>query len=88
METTNPTRCRACLLRDAFSAEEYEKTVLRMWESLSPDVRADETLYEARLARCTACAHLQGGTCMQCGCLVEIRAMRTDSRCPLPEGRW
>ncbi len=88
MEQTNPTRCRACLLRDTLSEEEYKKTVLRVREGLAPRLRANDALYEKRLALCTACAHLQGGTCMRCGCLVEMRAMRADQHCPPPAKRW
>jgi len=88
MEATNPTRCRACLLRESLSEEEYRRTVVSVRESLSPRVRADDAQYEARLALCTACSHLQGGTCMRCGCLVEVRAMRKDQHCPPPVKAW
>ena len=28
------------------------------------------------------------GTCMQCGCYVEMRAARTDMHCPLDNAPW
>ena len=88
MENTNPTRCRACLLRDTLNKEEYRKTILRVRENLSPRLLASDALYESRLALCTSCEHLQNGTCMRCGCLVEMRAMRTDQHCPPPLKHW
>ena len=88
MSQTNPTRCRACLLRDTLDEAEYARTVLRVRESLNPHLRADDALYAQRLALCVACSHLQNGTCMQCGCLVEMRAMRSDQHCPPPHKKW
>ena len=41
----------------------------------------------ARLACCKACDALNAGTCMQCGCYVEMRAARLDMHCP-KEGQW
>ena len=81
-------RCRQCLLRDTLDEAAYYKTVLRVRESLSPRVRTPDDAYEARLAACTACEHLENGTCMRCGCLVEMRAMRLDMHCPPPARRW
>lgn len=88
MENTTPSRCRQCLLRDTLDEAAYRKTVLRVRESLSPRLRAPDAQYEERLALCTACDQLQNGTCMQCGCLVEMRAMRTDQHCPPPRKKW
>lgn len=84
----NMTRCRQCLLREMLDPEEYERTVLRVRRSLSPRLRTPDEEYESRLDACRACTHLQGGTCMRCGCLVEMRAMRRDMHCPPPVGRW
>ena len=88
MQAENPTACRRCLLRDTLSEEEYRKTVARLRETLNPKLRTPDAQYEARLALCSACDHLQNGTCMRCGCLVEVRAMRTDQHCPTPLRRW
>jgi len=80
--------CRQCLLRDMLDKAEYEKTVERVRRALSEKARTPENEYEARLAACSACDQLQNGTCMLCGCLVEMRAMRRDMHCPTPKKRW
>ena len=50
--------------------------------------RTPDADYERRLAACKECRHLENGTCMQCGCYVEMRAARTDMHCPLRGGPW
>lgn len=40
---------------------------------------------ERRLEGCKSCDELQNGTCMQCGCYVEIRAARLDMHCPMKQ---
>ena len=82
------TACRHCLLRDMLSQAEYERTVERVRRTLSGRVRTPDEEYEARLAQCSACDQLQNGTCMRCGCMVEMRAMRRDLHCPPPRSRW
>ena len=49
--------------------------------------RTPDAAYAARLACCKACDALNAGTCMQCGCYVEMRAARLDMHCP-KEGQW
>lgn len=61
-----------------------EKTRLDDTQLLAPD-----GVYERRLDACEACDSLSGATCMQCGCIVPVRAMRQNGRCPHPSGsRW
>lgn len=80
--------CRLCesalgLTRDQVRAL-VEKTRLDPSQALAPD---DE--YERRLDVCEACDALQGATCMQCGCIVPLRAMQAAGICPHPAGsRW
>lgn len=80
--------CRQCLLRDMLDQAEYERTVERVRRTLSDRVRTPDEQYEARLALCRACDQLQNGTCMRCGCMVEMRAMRRDMHCPPPRRIW
>ena len=80
--------CRQCLLRDMLDKAEYDKTVERVRRALSPALRTPDEAYEARLALCSACDQLQNGTCMRCGCMVEMRAMRRDMHCPPPRNCW
>jgi len=81
-------RCRQCLLRDMMDGAAYEKTVERARQALSDALRTPDEQYEARLALCSACDQLQNGTCMRCGCMVEMRAMRRDMHCPPPRRAW
>ena len=84
----NDPLCRQCLLRELVTPEEYARIVTRVKDALSPKLLVDDAAYAQRLAACQACAQLQGGTCMQCGCLVEVRALRKDSHCPPPARKW
>ena len=78
-------RCRRCLLRESLP-EDYEKYVASMLGRIPAHSRTQETLYQARLAACKACDQLNTGTCMGCGCLVELRAAYRSQHCPF--GRW
>ena len=53
---------------------------------LKPQDMASDSEYERRLAICQDCEKLNEGTCMSCGCYVELRAAAKISRCP--KGRW
>ena len=72
--------CTRCLLRDMIDADtsmiEKYKAALK-----SQDMVTDDE-YEKRLAICTTCDKLNEGTCMSCGCYVELRAAAKVSRCP------
>ena len=74
-------RCRRCLLRDAFP-QDYEKYVAGLLRAIVPALKADDETYSRRLALCAACDQLQNGTCMGCGCLVELRAAYRKEKCP------
>ena len=79
------TQCRRCLLKEAFPAD-YEKYVAGILKTIPPAGKAPEALYQARLAQCAACDQLNNGTCMGCGCLVELRAAYKKEKCPFR--RW
>ncbi len=80
--------CRRCLLRDLVTPEEYARTVTRVRDALNPRLLVSDSEYARRLSLCESCEHIQGGTCMRCGCLVEVRALRKDQHCPPPLRRW
>ncbi|CBK74094.1 hypothetical protein CIY_12720 [Butyrivibrio fibrisolvens 16/4] len=50
--------------------------------ALKPEDMAGDEEYEARLLVCRQCEKLNAGTCMSCGCYVELRAAAKISRCP------
>ena len=74
-------RCRRCLLQEAFPAD-YEKYIASLLRQIAPQQRSAEEVYGARLDICRACDQLNNGTCMGCGCLVELRAAYRRERCP------
>lgn len=76
-------RCRRCLLRDMAEQNDYYRSVQRYRASLAGTIRTPDDTYEQRLKSCQACAALVNGTCMQCGCYVEMRAARIDMHCPM-----
>ena len=74
-------KCRRCLLREAYP-EDYEKYVAGLLKEIPPTRRAPEALYRQRLDLCGACGRLNTGTCMGCGCLVELKAAYRQEKCP------
>lgn len=72
--------CRKCLLRqenpDAYALVEKEK--LRIKEA----DRTPEEEYKRRLSVCEKCEKLVSGTCLACGCYVELRAAFKKGSCP------
>lgn len=76
--------CTRCLLRDMQEADKamIDKYLLAIKEQ---DKVSNEE-YEDRLSICTTCEKLNEGTCMSCGCYVELRAASIVSHCP--QKRW
>ena len=79
-------QCRRCLLRDMADENDYYQSVLFYRSTLPAKKRTPDEAYERRLQACMACGELQNATCMQCGCMVEMRAARADMHCPME--RW
>lgn len=79
--------CRRCLIRDLSDSDE-KAAVEALLASMPSDGRTDETIYNARLEACRQCSHLSRGTCMKCGCYVEIRAAGKKGSCPDVPDRW
>ena len=80
--------CKRCLLLE--SAEEDTLALIREKITAIPAAdKADDTLYQARLAACKECDHLLSGVCVKCGCYVEFRAAYKRLRCPnVRDRRW
>lgn len=81
-DTEQLRTCR-CLLRDRTDMEAERRRVKIYRSVMSEELRAEDAVYEQRLQICTECDALQNGTCMECGCFVEMRAARRDMNCPL-----
>lgn len=88
MMETQPKRCRRCLLREMTQENDYYASVVRYRAALPAKKRTPDGEYERRVTACRACSFLDSGTCMQCGCYVEMRAARTDMHCPRAGGPW
>lgn len=74
-------RCKRCLLRE-YDEAAYKEKLERVLLLMKPHEKADETLYEERLKICRDCEKLLEGTCLACGCYVELRAAGKKERCP------
>ena len=81
-KTGNQRYCRKCLTRDMVGKEEYFRSLREYIANLDPEIKADEALYEERLAVCKECDLLLEGMCRSCGCYVELRAVVAKNICP------
>ena len=66
--------------------EAYMRQLHHYIELLDADVRTAQAIYEKRLKACKACDYLEAGTCLACGCYVELRAAVKKNKCPYK--RW
>ena len=74
--------CTRCLLRDMIEAGDSMEMIEKYRAAIKAADRVTEEVYESRLAVCQDCEKLNAGTCMACGCYVELRAVAAVSRCP------
>lgn len=73
--------CKKCLLREASSID-YKELIEKHLASLKPTDLASKEIADNRLEICKLCEKLNRGTCLSCGCYVEIRAALKNGRCP------
>ena len=73
--------CTRCLLKD-YSKEVYEHLIVEGLKALPAEDIADGEVTAIRLGVCQACEKLNQGTCLACGCYVEIRAALKTGKCP------
>ncbi len=82
--------CTRCLLRELAGSDREKQVQLDQIEAYRAAIRqqdrADDAVYENRLQICRQCERLLAGTCLACGCYVELRAAAKASRCP--KKRW
>ena len=76
-----PKPCTRCLLKD-YSKEVYEHLIVEGLKALPAEDLANGDVTAARLSVCEACEMLNQGTCLACGCYVEIRAALKAGKCP------
>lgn len=83
----NNRNCKACLASTKVSEAEIQKAIDKL-ARLKGMKFVDDTIYFDRLNKCSACQYLEyGTTCLQCGCLVQIKAKLPESTCPYPKDR-
>lgn len=76
-----------CLLKEA-GEKELSENIKEYVNALSEDIRSDSELYRHRLGICEGCGELLNGTCLKCGCYVEMRAAIKTNRCPSEKKLW
>ncbi|MCQ2484248.1 MAG: DUF6171 family protein [Clostridia bacterium] len=62
----------------------------RCIERIKPEEKTADGEYRKRLDVCKECDFLISGTCVKCGCYVELRAAYKMNNCPLAgsKRRW
>jgi hypothetical protein len=85
MEEKPRRMCRKCLTAD-MDEKEYFKNLHAYIANMDEDIKAQQSLYEERLAVCKSCNLLADGMCRACGCYVELRAAMRKKACPY--GKW
>ena len=86
----NPEKeCPRCLLMQSGGEKELEE-IKRCIERIKPEEKAGDDEYQKRLSICGECEFLISGTCIKCGCYVELRAAYKKNCCPLAgsKRRW
>lgn len=73
--------CRRCLLEE-MNDEDAKRVVRDYLETMNPNEKTEEKTYRERLQMCRECDRLINGTCLECGCYVEIRAALKKADCP------
>ncbi len=79
--------CTRCLLEEAGKGDIYAM-VQRCIAKLPENQRTAPQEYERRLKLCGECEHISGGTCLKCGCYVQLRAAKAEAHCPLKKRAW
>lgn len=75
-------KCKRCGLKTVLNEEEIAKAVEQV-KAMKGITIAEDEVYQARLDVCGECEKLEyGSTCMACGCIVQVRALTADGKCP------
>lgn len=84
-----PAPCRDCSEVIEVTPEKIEDMLRKLTSSRNVEF-VDEEESGRRLTICRSCtAYAHGGTCMHCGCLVQIRTKIKGRGCPFPlQAKW
>ncbi len=81
------TKCKSCSENVSVKAQISQDQINEAIDKLARNKRikfVSNEVYEFRLLQCNKCRYLDSrGTCLQCGCFVQIRAKLADASCPL-----
>ncbi len=82
-------KCKRCGLKTVLSEEDIARMVNEI-RSMKGIRLADDDEYKRRISICGKCEKLEyGSTCALCGCVMQVRAMLADGKCPFPaSGKW
>jgi hypothetical protein len=74
--------CKGCSASVKVASEDIKAMVISIVNSGNFKLVSEET-YSKRLQKCGVCKYLEySTTCMQCGCIVQIRALQREKDCP------
>ena len=79
--------CKRCLLSEIVK-DKYFENVYEYISLIPAEQKCSDEVYKNRLAACKECDKLVNGMCSECGCFVEVRAVRKINRCPCIQRRW
>ncbi|MGM9936706.1 MAG: DUF6171 family protein [Candidatus Ornithomonoglobus sp.] len=81
------TKCKRCGLKTVLSEEDIARMVNEV-RSMKGIRLAEDDEYKRRISICAECEKLgYGSTCALCGCVMQVRAMLADGKCPFPKNR-
>lgn len=82
-------KCKRCGLKTVLSEQDIDRMVNEVRSMRGVKTAADD-VYRNRLEACFGCPKLEyGSTCALCGCVVQVRALLADGKCPFPKNpRW
>ena len=79
--------CYRCLLED-MDEKAIISEVKELINCIPEDEKTEESEYRRRLEICRNCDSLVSGTCVKCGCYVELRAAGRSRCCPDAKDKW
>ncbi len=80
-------KCKRCEFKTQLSEADIEKMVNDV-RNMSKIRLIDDEEYKRRLSLCEACEKFEyGSTCTLCGCVMQVRALLADGKCPYPKNK-
>ncbi len=79
--------CIKCLLAE-LDYDEYRANLLEHIKNFPRENRVSDDEYDRRLGICRTCGSLSDGMCLECGCYVELRALKPKMYCAGKVKKW